>query len=197
MAGSSGSAAENLAIYQHGPAYAGSEGEQNHVPLSAGGAPEDLRNQRGASIVIGKDGQTCCVHHIGQKPAFQEMQVSGQAVYARSRGVNHTLAPDTDSAHRHLGSFQKGVYKVMEGGLSARRRLVKIFDQVSTKVYQRGLDCGGPNVDAHRNHLIGRRVWPALAHSRCALYALYDILVSRRWKVFCRIESWQYNTKEN
>ena len=40
------------------PPTPGAQGQQNHIALSPGGAPEHLRNQRGASVIIGIDRQS-------------------------------------------------------------------------------------------------------------------------------------------
>jgi hypothetical protein len=55
---------------------------------------------------------------------------------------------------------------------------MKRFDQVSAQVYERSFDCGGANVDANHDGLIRKSVSLVWAHNRCALYALYAILVS-------------------
>ena len=180
MARSARRAPENRAIHQHRSADAGAERQQDHVAFSAGSAPQHFRNQRRARVIVGIDRQVSRVDYVGQKPSFQEVQVSGQAVYPRGCRIDHTLASNADAAHRRIGLLQDRVYKVTQGGRCARRRLVKALEQLSAKGYRRSFNGGGTDVNANRNRLFGGSVWPVRAHSRCALYALYDILVSHR-----------------
>ena len=107
------------------------------------------------------------------------MQVSGQAVYPRCRSVDNALASNADSAQLRLGLSQDEVYKIMKGCRSARRRLVKALDQISAQVDERSLDGGAADVYANCNRLIRRNACPVWDHNRCALYALYAILVGR------------------
>jgi hypothetical protein len=143
MACSPGRSAENRPIHQRRTSDAGAQGQQNRIAFSPGGAPEDLRNQSRASVVIGIDRQALWLNYVRQEPSFEEVQVSGQAIDPRGRTVDHALAPDADSANRLVGAFEDRVNKVMQGGWGARRWLVEVFDQVSAKGYQRSLNRSG------------------------------------------------------
>ena len=55
----------------------------------------------------------------------------------------------------------------------------KVSGQVPVQIYEAGFDGGGANVDANCDGLIRRNVGRVWGHNRCALYALYAILVSR------------------
>jgi hypothetical protein len=116
-----------------------------------------------------------------QETSFQEVQITGQALYARSRGVDDTFAAYANSAYGRLCTFQNRVYKVMQRGGCAWRRFAEAFDKIPAKSYERSFDGGGSNVDAHRNRPVRRRTWPVLAHNSCALYALYAILSAPTW----------------
>ena len=54
---------------------------------------------------------------------------------------------------------------------------MKTLDQISAQVYERAFDGSGADVNANGDGLIRRSVCPVWAHNRCALYALYAILV--------------------
>src|SRR5450755_867832 len=180
MASRPGSSTKNRAVHQRCAADARAQRQQNHVAFSASSAPEHFRNQRCASIVIGIERQVSGINHIRQKPPFEEVQVSRQAVYTRGRGVDNALAPYADSTNLHFGLLQSEVYKIMERPWGPWRWLVKALDQISAQVYQGSLDGSGANIYAHCNGLIKRSVCAVCAHNRCALYALYAILVSHR-----------------
>ena len=54
---------------------------------------------------------------------------------------------------------------------------MKALDQISAKVYERGFDGSRANVHANRDGFVRKDVGTICAHNRCALYALYAILV--------------------
>jgi hypothetical protein len=56
MAGGSGRSVKNRTIYQHRSPYTRAQRQQNHVALSAGSAPEYLRDQRRASVIVSVHG---------------------------------------------------------------------------------------------------------------------------------------------
>jgi len=110
-------------------------------------------------------------------PSLEKVQVSRQRDNTGGCRVDDAFASNANSAHASFRALQDGVHKVAEGGGSARRRFLTLPDQLSAKCYHRRFNGGGANVDANRNGLARRSVWLVLAHSRCALYALYAILI--------------------
>jgi hypothetical protein len=180
MARGPGSSTKNRAIHQYSTADARAQGQQRHIAFSAGSTPEDFRNECCASVIIGVERQTSGLNHVFQEATLEEVQVSRQAVYPGGCSIDNALASDTDSARLPLGLSQDEVYKIMKGGRSARRRSVKALDQISAQVYKRSFDGGAADVYANCNRLIRRNACLVWAHNRCALYALYAILVGRR-----------------
>ena len=177
VAASPGGSAKDHAVHQGGSAHASAQRQHHYVALATRCAPQDFSNQRGAGVIVGVEGNIAGGDHFSQKPSFEEVQVSGQAVHTRGGGVNHTLATYADPPQGRRGAFEDGVDKIVQRGRSARRRFAKTFDEVATQVYEGSLDGGGADVNADRNRDIRRSAWPVLAHNRCALYALYAILV--------------------
>jgi hypothetical protein len=178
MAGRAGGSAKHHAVDQSGSANPGAERQHDYVALGTGRAPEDFGNQCGARVIVGVEGKVTGGNYVGQELSFEEVQVSGQAVHARSSGVDHSFAADADSAQGGRGALQDGVNKIVQCGWSARRGFTETFDEVTAQVYYGSFDGGGANVDADRKRDLGGSAWPVLAHNRCALYALYAILVS-------------------
>jgi len=115
MACGSGSSPENGTVHQRRTTDARAECQQNHIAFSASGTPQHFGNQCGASVVIGIERQASGVNHVRQEPSFEEVQVSGQAVYPRCRSVDNALAADANSANPRLGLPQYKVYKIMQG----------------------------------------------------------------------------------
>ena len=158
--------AENRPIHQGRAADAGAQSQQNRITFSAGGSPEHFRNQRRASVVIGIERQALGGDYIRQKVPFEEVQVSGKAVYPGSRSVDNAFASNADAAHRRLGLLQDEVYKIAQVCRSARRRLVKTLDQISVQINERAFDGSAADVNANGDGLIRRSVCPVLSGSQ-------------------------------
>ena len=146
--------------------------------LPTGGTPENFCNQSRTGIVVGVERQVTSVDHVCQKAPFEKVQISGQAVYARSRSVDNALTTNANSANLRRSLLQDKVYKIMQGCGRSWRWLLKARDQIPAEVHDRSFDSSGTDVYANHEDLVRRSVCRAWAHNRCALYALYAILVS-------------------